>query len=169
MMRERAAEMRREAAARDKERAEAARAVREEEAREARLREQQLAEERRKAASERRFMAPEPPEPPESDVFEPVEEEVAPEPEATAPSAMGGPLPTEDDMERRKAQLVRALGSLPGGLPSSLSLYDAPTIANRIIRGRKRRAKDGRLLAFVQGEWYYVDPGDRDFMREAEG
>jgi hypothetical protein len=166
MMRERAAEVRREAAARERERAEAARAAQEEEAREARLREQRLAEELRKAASERRFMAPEPP---GSDVFEPVEEEAVPVPEATAPTAAGMPLPTEDDMQRQKAQLVRALGALPGGLPPSLSLYDAPTIANRIIKGRKKRAKDGRLLAFVQGEWYYADPGDRDFMRAVEG
>ena len=107
------------------------------------------------------------PEPPGSDVFEPVDEGPSPEPPATAPSVGEAPLPSAEDMEGQKAQLVRAIGSLSGGLPSSLSLYDAPTIANRIIKGRKKRARDGRLLAFVQGEWYYADPGDKDFMRPA--
>jgi hypothetical protein len=166
MMRQRDAERRREEETRDQERAEAARAAEEERKREARLHEKQLAEERRKAARERRFLAPEPEEP---DVFEPVVGEPSREVPETAPSAATAPLPTEDDMERKKDQLVRAIGSLPGGLPSSLSLYDPPTIAKRIVKGRKKRSKDGRLLAFVQGEWYYADPGDRDFMNPYEG
>jgi hypothetical protein len=68
-----------------------------------------------------------------------------------------------------RSHLIKAIDSRQGGLPSSLSLYDAPTIATRIVRGRKRRAPDGRLLAFVQGEWYYVDPGAEGFLLPYEG
>jgi hypothetical protein len=164
LQRERAVERRQLGAARDQERVEAARAAKEELAREARLRELEIAEERRKAARERRYLVPVPD---ETDIFEPVTEE--PPREAPRPSLGTAPLPSEDDMEHMRSHLIKAIDSRKGGLPSSLSLYDAPTIAKRIVKGRKKRAPDGRLLAFVQGEWYYADPGDKEFLRPYEG
>jgi hypothetical protein len=62
-----------------------------------------------------------------------------------------------------------AIEALPEGLPSELSLYDSGTIAGRIVSGRKRKAPDGRLLAFVQGHWFYADPGDLDFLVRYDG
>ncbi len=164
--RDREARRERVAAGRAQERAEAARATREEEARMARIKAQQEDEARRKAAMEQRFMARTAPEPkpvPNTKIH------TVKEPPKKAPPAVRRELPTEEHMERQLDGLVKALGRVPGGLPSSLDLYDAPTIAKRIIKGRKRWAPNGRLLAFVQGAWYYVDPGDPDFMRMYEG
>jgi len=78
--------------------------------------------------------------------------------EATAPPPPAG----------QQQAVLRALEALPGGLPSDLSLYDLPTIAERVVKGRQRTSPDGRLLAFVQGHWYYADPGDVEFMRPFE-
>ncbi len=135
---------------------------RREEAREARIRSMEEAEERRKAARERSYdTAPrlEPPEP------VPRARE-APEPKP-APLARGGPLPTEAEMETMRKGIAIALERV--GLPQALDLYDVPTIAGRIVKGRKKWSKDGRLLAFVQGQWYYADPGDADFMKVHKG
>ena len=159
--RDREARSRRVEAARRADRREAARGRAGEEARESRIRSSEAEEARRKAAMERTFMArrPEPPAPP-----------TAPPTAGPVARAPGAPVPTTGGRPGvRKDQLVKALESLPGGLPPSLSLYDAPTIANRILKGRQKRAPDGRSVAFVQGAWYYVDPGDGEFMRPYEG
>lgn len=76
----------------------------------------------------------------------------------------GGTLPTEAEMEGNIVVLRSALEALPGGLPSDLALYGTSTVAGRIVKGRKKWSPDGRLLAFVQGDWYYVDPNDPHFM-----
>lgn len=134
---------------------------RREEAREARIRSMERAEELRKAARDRTFdsvPAPEPREP------EPTAR--APPEAEPAPIARGGALPTDAEMEARRAAITMALERV--GLPSTLDLYDVPTIAGRIVKGRKRWSGDGRLLAFLQGNWYYADPGDADFMRVYE-
>ena len=131
---------------------------RREEAREARIRADEAAEARRKAARDRAYdnaPRPEPPKPAPRAMK-------ASEPEP-APIARGGPLPTDTDMEARRTGITIALERV--GLPSALDLYDVPTIASRIVKGRRKWSKDGRLLAFVQGQWYYADPGDADFMK----
>jgi hypothetical protein len=160
------ARRKRVAANQAKDRAESARATREEEARMARIRAQQEVEARRKAAEERRFAAQKAPEPrpvPETRVH------LVKVPPKKAPTAVRRELPSEETMRLQRKLLMDALGKLPGGLPSSLSLYDESTISERIIKGRKRWSPDGRLLAFVQGDWYYVDPGDPGFMNRYEG
>jgi hypothetical protein len=151
---------------RETERAEASRARREEEAREARIRAEIEREEARKAEQERRYMAErEPPKAPS-----PVTEvHTVRAPVVPTPRAALRELPTEEEMDARRQDLIDALGRVPGGLPSALSLYDHPTIARRIVRGRKKWAQGGRLLAFVQGEWYYADPRDAEFMNIYRG
>ena len=154
---------------RDAERTEAARARREEEAREARIRAQEEAEDRRKATMESRFVAP-------GEAKTLAKEEAVkvhtvrppgtPSPPSRGP---GRALPTAEEMGTMRTAITESLGKVPGGLPSSLSLYDEATIANRIVKGRKMWSEDGRLLAFVQGEWYYAHPGDKDFMRMYDG
>ena len=67
-------------------------------------------------------------------------------------------------MEENITMVRDALDALPHGLPSSLSLYGSSTVAKRIVKGRKKWSPDGRLLAFVQGDWYYIDPNDPQFM-----
>ncbi len=187
--RERQARVLREEEARERERAETARARREEEEREARIRAQREAEDRRKVQRETAFSSREgPPTPPPAPPVVPVAP-TAPQvptppsvPEATATSAPQAPpvppapqappagrLPTEEEMMAGLPALTRALEGVPGGLPSDLSLYDPPTIAKRLAKGRKRLSPDGRMLAFVQGEWYYGDPRDPEFMRPYEG
>jgi hypothetical protein len=133
-----------------------------EERREARIRAEMEKDAKKKAESERRFRTETEPSPvpvPDARVHA-----VTP-PTSPPPRAVRRALPTEQEMELQRKVIIEAIGRVPGGLPSSLSLYDGPTIAKRVIRGRKKWAKDGRLLAFIQGEWYYADPADREFMK----
>ena len=91
-------------------------------------------------------------------------EEPAPKPKR----AEGRPLPTEEELEVQLGTIMRALESLPEGLPTELDLFDEATIAKRIVRGRKSWTEDGRLTAFIQGNWYYADPSDPEFMDQYE-
>lgn len=169
--RERRARIKREETARERERVETARARREEEEREARIRAQRDAEDRRKVSRGTAFSNREgpPTPPPVPPVVPPAPKVPTPPtvPETTAPPS--GRLPTEEEMMAGLPALTRALENVPGGLPSDLSLYDPPTIAKRLAKGRKRLSPDGRMLAFVQGHWYYGDPRDPEFMRPYEG
>jgi hypothetical protein len=153
---------------RDAERAEVAAAKKEEEVRVARIQAQEEVEDRRKAAMESRFMAPGQPTPAKEEAVK--GHTVRPPGAPSAPTRRKGMAPpTEQEMEAMRRSITESLGKIPGGLPSSLSLYDKSTIANRIIKGRRKWSKDGRLLAFVQGEWYYANPEDKGFMRVYEG
>lgn len=67
-------------------------------------------------------------------------------------------------MERDRDQIEKALRDLPGGLPPRLSMYGTSTIVDRVVKARKQWSDDGRLIAFIQGDWYYVDPYDPGFM-----
>jgi hypothetical protein len=141
------------------------RARKEEEAREARILKELHYEEMRKAKGEERFRT--------SPSAETLVDRAEHHPEARRvrpPTRAGGsPLPSEDEMRVLKNVIAEALDELPGGLPSALSLYDPATIANRIVKGRKMWSDDGRLLAFIQGQWYYAHPSDEGFMKVYDG
>jgi hypothetical protein len=126
--------------------------VHEENAREARIRADEEREARRKAKADRTFHSG-------SEGVEPVAASRSPRPTPVVAS-------TVEDRAQKEA-LVATIEALPHGLPPSLGLFDAPTIAIRIIRGRKREAHDGKLIAFIQGDWYYVDPRDLDSFLKA--
>ncbi len=148
----------------------------EEAAREARIRKEQETEDKRKAKVDNRYkQVPEPPEPPRPPMAPPKAPPLAPPPAViqrsmpspprAAPAPMKARERTKEDLEVQADSLISSIEALPGGLPGSLSLYDPSTIASRIIKGRKKWSPDGRVIAFVQGAWYYIDPSDPDFMK----
>lgn len=143
----------------------AARVKKEEEAREARIREQMLLDIKRKTKGEQRYT------PSLSEKALPVQAVEHPDVRRVPPPKRSAesPLPSMEEMMVLRKVISEALDDLPGGLPSSLSLYDGPTIANRIVKGRKMWSEDGRLLAFIQGNWYYAHPSDAEFMQVFEG
>jgi hypothetical protein len=139
----------------------------EEAAREARIRREQESEDRRKARMDRGFhKVPEPPRPPEPPMVPPSAVVQGPMPSAriARPPPAEAREPGRVDMDINAEALVSAIELLPGGLPSALSLYDPATIANRIVKGRKKWSPEGRMLGFVQGDWYYIHPNDPEFM-----
>ncbi len=139
----------------------------EEAAREARIRREQESEDKRKAKMDRGFhKVPEPPRPPEPPMAPPSAVVHGPLPSArrARPPPAEARAPGGVVMDVNAEALVSAIELLPGGLPSALSLYDPATIANRIVKGRKKWSPEGRTLGFVQGDWYYVHPNDPEFM-----
>jgi len=148
----------------------------EEAAREARIRKVQETEDKRKAKADDLYkQVPEPPEPPRQPMAPPKAPPLAPPPAViqrsmpspprAAPAPMKPRVWSKEDLDVQADALISSIEALPGGLPGSLSLYDPSTIANRIIKGRKKWSPDGRAIAFVQGDWYYIDPSDPDFMK----
>jgi hypothetical protein len=88
---------------------------------------------------------------------------------STVPSPIEVELPTPEELtEHLREKVLMALEAMPNSLPSDLSLYDMSTIADRIVSGRRRTSPDGRLIVFVQGNWYYGNPDDKDFMTPFE-
>ena len=139
----------------------------EEAAREARIRREQESEDKRKAKMERGFhKVPEPPRPPEPPTAPPSAVVQGPMPSArrARPPPVEAREPGGVDMDVNAETLMSAIELLPGRLPSDLSLYGPSTIANRIVKGRKKWSPEGRMLGFVQGDWYYIHPNDPDFM-----
>ena len=145
----------------------------EEAAREARFRKEQDSEDKRKVKMDRGYrQVPEPAEPLKPPMAPPMAPPPAVVQRSIPPPPRTAPAPTKvwerskGDPEIQAEILKASLEALPGGLPGSLSLYDPSTIATRIIKGRKKWSPDGRALAFVQGDWYYIDPSDPEFMTQ---
>jgi hypothetical protein len=72
-----------------------------------------------------------------------------------------------DEMAVREGRVLKALSSLPRGLPSSLWGLDMDVLASRVASGERRESPDGEMLVKINNRWYF---GDEDnpglFMQE---
>jgi chitodextrinase len=57
-------------------------------------------------------------------------------------------------------EILKALSSLPRGLPSSLSGMDMDALAATVAKAEYRENSEGDLLVKVRNKWYYGDPRD---------
>ena len=88
------------------------------------------------------------------------EEETGPQPRL--PSEPPGPAtaPRQGAERFGQTQILRALTSLPRGLPSTLWGYDMDELAAEVASGQHRTTADGDLLVKVGTHWYHGDPAD---------
>jgi hypothetical protein len=107
---------------------------------------------------------------------EDLEEDEAPLPAGLweAPPAL--PAPEEppvpdriDHAAQREILILKALSSLPRGLPSSLWGIDIQDLASKVLSGERKDSPDGDPLVKIGNRWYYGDETDLAlFMQECK-
>jgi hypothetical protein len=60
----------------------------------------------------------------------------------------------------RESKVLKALSSLPRGLPSSLWSIEMEDLAAKVVKGERTINPDGDLLVKINNRWYYGDETD---------
>jgi hypothetical protein len=87
---------------------------------------------------------------------------------AGGPPSQEPPAPRpKDETAMRESRVLKALSSLPRGLPSALWGIDIDELASRVVSGERKDSPDGKLLVRIGSRWYYGDETDPGlFMQE---
>jgi len=93
-----------------------------------------------------------------------LEETSAPRPEKTARERQA------DDLAAREGQILRALSSLPRGLPSSLWGMDIEVLAATVALAERSASPEGETIVRINTRWYYGDEKNLGlFMQQYKG
>jgi len=72
-----------------------------------------------------------------------------------------------DQTAMRESRVLKALSSLPRGLPSTLWGMEMQTLASKVVSGERKDSPDGDLLVKIGNRWYYGDETNLGlFMQE---
>jgi hypothetical protein len=95
----------------------------------------------------------------------PVSEEPVPEQEG-APAEIAT-IGARDPIAAREGRALKALSSLPRGLPSSLWGQDLDDLASNVVSGERKDSPEGDLIVKIGSRWYYGDETNPGlFMQE---
>jgi hypothetical protein len=93
--------------------------------------------------------------------IEDLDDEEAGQPEPLRPEPPAPKMaPQQDGGRFSQTQLLRALTSLPKGLPSTLWGYEVDELAAVLAKGQYRETPEGELLVKVGAHWYHGDPSE---------
>jgi hypothetical protein len=88
-------------------------------------------------------------------------------PAPVAPGAAPRPRTAQEEESRREGLILRALTSLPRGLPSTLWGIELEELASRIVKAERRDTPEGDLLVKIDNRWFYGDETNLGmFMQE---
>jgi hypothetical protein len=83
---------------------------------------------------------------------------------ATSPADMPAPPPrprtAEQEQSMREAKVLKALSSLPRGLPSSLWGLEMEDLSSKVVRGERKITDNGDVIVKINNRWYYGDETD---------